>query len=281
MKNTPLKIALYGKGGIGKSTVAANLSVAFAKKNLKVLHIGCDPKGDSTRLLMGGKIPTVMEILQEIKTPNRDNYLYKGFMNIGCIEAGGPEPGRGCAGMAISTMMEELKYTDILQEHWDVEIYDVLGDVVCGGFSVPMRDNYVDAIYIVSSDEFMSIYAANNIIKSIRNFSSIEGPIFGGIIQNQRKEALGYDFLEVFAKKTNTSIVNKIPWAEEIVMSELEGKTLLEKYPHSENSLAFMKLADKIWNNREYTIPKALSSEEMEALSRELLKLKIENYSSK
>ena len=135
-----LKIAIYGKGGIGKSTISSNLSAIISKSGKKVLHVGCDPKGDSTRNLMGKKIPTVISILKEKNNLNREDIIYEGFNGIECVETGGPEAGIGCAGRGIITTMEELEDLEVFDEERDVIVYDVLGDVVCGGFAVPMRE---------------------------------------------------------------------------------------------------------------------------------------------
>lgn len=165
------RVAFYGKGGIGKSTIASNVSALLAMQGKKVLHIGCDPKADSTRLLCKERIKTVLEVLEEKDYPEREDLVYRSESGVWCVESGGPEAGNGCAGMGIITAMKELERIGVLEEDWDVIIYDVLGDVVCGGFSVPMRQGYVDRVYIVSSADFMSLYAANNILKGVVSYS--------------------------------------------------------------------------------------------------------------
>lgn len=276
LNNKNLKIAFYGKGGIGKSTIAANLSAAFSKLGLKVLHIGCDPKGDSTRNLTGRKIPSVLKVIQEKGTEIEEkDIIHFGFNGVACIEAGGPEAGMGCAGMGITTMAEELNNLGIFSKPWDVVIYDVLGDVVCGGFSVPMRKKFVDAVYIVSSSEFMSIYAANNIMKGVRRFSTGEKNLFGGIIHNRRNENSNDEIVRYFAEKSNTQVLEDIPFCNEIVFSELEGKTVVEKFPGSEACKTFMNLAKRIKENLNYNIPKAMEDIELEQLGREMLQMEI------
>ena len=171
------EIAIYGKGGIGKSTVCANLSVALAQAGLRVLQIGCDPKHDSTRLLTGGRsLPTVLDYLRDAPADRTraEDILGTGTLGIGCIEAGGPKPGVGCAGRGIISAFEFLE-RDRVKERYDAVLYDVLGDVVCGGFAVPIRREYAKAIFLVTSGEFMAIYAANNILRGIRNFDGSEG----------------------------------------------------------------------------------------------------------
>ena len=158
------QIALYGKGGIGKSTTSANLSAAFSEKNLSVMQIGCDPKHDSTRMLMHGRwIPTVLEQMYEKKDIKEEDIIFEGFGGVRCVEAGGPEPGIGCAGRGIIATFQLLEKMKAL--FGDVVVYDVLGDVVCGGFALPMRDGYAEEVYLVTSGELMSLYAANNISK--------------------------------------------------------------------------------------------------------------------
>ena len=181
------RIAFYGKGGIGKSTIASNISALLAMQGKKVLHIGCDPKADSTRLLCKKRIRTVLEVLEEKENPEREELIHRTESGVWCVESGGPEAGSGCAGLGIVTAMRELERLGILEEEWDAVVYDVLGDVVCGGFSVPMREGYVDKVYIVSSSDFMSLYAANNILKGVARYSD-ERNLFGGFVFNHIRD---------------------------------------------------------------------------------------------
>ena len=163
-----MRIAIYGKGGIGKSTVASNLSYTISKKGHRVLQIGCDPKSDSTRALLKGKVQTtVTEYMRNVPPSQRrlDDIVNIGSNGVMCIEAGGPKPGVGCAGKGIVGMFQTLEKMDCSSLEADTIIYDVLGDVVCGGFAVPMRSLYSDSIIIVTSGEYMSLFAANNIMK--------------------------------------------------------------------------------------------------------------------
>lgn len=167
------QIAIYGKGGIGKSTISANVSAALAAFNKKILQVGCDPKHDSTRLLMNGReVTTVLDYLKgtEPNDYNLADILFNGYRNVACVEAGGPEPGVGCAGRGILSTFKLLDDLGVKEMNFDYTIYDVLGDVVCGGFAVPIRREYADEIYVVTSGEYMSIYAANNILKGIKNY---------------------------------------------------------------------------------------------------------------
>ena len=170
------RIAVYGKGGIGKSTISANLSVALAHAGRRVLQVGCDPKHDSTRLLLGGaRLTTVLDYLRETKPTDRtlDEILVEGFAGVGCVEAGGPKPGVGCAGRGIISTFDLLEQFQ-LDRRYDTVVYDVLGDVVCGGFAVPIRNEYANVILVVTSGEFMSLYAANNILRGIRNYDGAD-----------------------------------------------------------------------------------------------------------
>lgn len=265
------KIAIYGKGGIGKSTISSNLSAIFSLKGKKVLHIGCDPKGDSTRNLIGRKITTVINQLKQKNEIGRADIIFKGFNGIECIETGGPEAGIGCAGRGIITAMEELEDMEVFEEERDIIVYDVLGDVVCGGFAVPMREKYADTIYIVTSSEFMSLYAANNIMKSIKNFSNDKDIKFGGIIYNQRSKNSRMDAVELFAEMTTTEIIGKIPYNKDIMRAELRGKTLAENYRQSEAYKNFEQLAEQILKNENNMIPEPLSEEKLEYLATQIL----------
>lgn len=216
MKDNCLKIAFYGKGGIGKSTISANISASFAKKGYRVLHIGCDPKADSTRTLMQRKIPTVLQQLAFKKTVQVEDIIYEGQYGVQCIEAGGPQAGNGCAGLGITTMMEELERLKVFDEDWDVITYDVLGDVVCGGFSVPMRKHYVDKVYVVTSAEYMALYAANNILKGVRRYSTLGKNMLGGIIHNHCRGDLERETVAEFAKRVQAPIIGEIAESEEI-----------------------------------------------------------------
>ena len=174
------KIAIYGKGGIGKSTTVANIAAAYSEDDKKVMVIGCDPKSDTTRTLCGKRIPTIVNTLKDNKSPELSDLVFEGFNQIKCVESGGPEPGVGCAGRGVIVAMKRLENLNAFDEEFDVILYDVLGDVVCGGFSVPLREDYADEVFIVSSGEYMSLYAANNISKGIKK---LKGNL-GGIICN-------------------------------------------------------------------------------------------------
>lgn len=241
-----LRIAFYGKGGIGKSTLASNVSVAFAKMGKKVLHIGCDPKSDSTRFFLNKRQRTVLEILEEKGEIKREEIVLEGKFGISCIETGGPKAGVGCAGLGISTTMKELEKIGILEEDWDVISYDVLGDVVCGGFAIPMRKHYVDKICIVTSADYMSLYAANNILNGIKNYQSSKNPLIGILIGNKINSESEKEIVEIFSKYTNIDIASLIKEDFSFKISDFERKLILEsdKFVNSEKEI--LDLANKI-----------------------------------
>lgn len=241
------QIAIYGKGGIGKSTISSNLSAALSKKNKKVLQIGCDPKHDSTRLLLGGrKINTVLDYIRDT-APDKyklGDILWEGYNGIHCVEAGGPNPGVGCAGRGILTTFDLLKRLHVKNKQYDIVLYDVLGDVVCGGFAVPLRHEYADEVYIVTSGEFMSIYAANNILRGLRNYDGTMKRV-GGLIFNKRGVEHEEERIKRFAEAVKLPICEVFPRSDEFTYSEKVGLPLVE-IKGSKVSNGFLNLADKV-----------------------------------
>ena len=271
--NDHLEIAVYGKGGIGKSTVSANLTVAAAMKGMKVLQIGCDPKHDSTRLLMHGEsIPTVLDVLRDKGEENavpedvlKTSPIQEGNIRIGGIEAGGPKPGVGCAGRGIISAFEFLGKNHIC-EQYDRIIYDVLGDVVCGGFAVPVRREYADAVFLVTSGEFMALYAANNILRGIRNFDGDKYKRVAGIIYNERKLEDEDGRVERFAKAVGLPILVKIPRSEAFAKAEEAKKTVMELDEAEEEKEKFLILAKMLEDGMELYSANPLSDEEHERI---------------
>ena len=257
------RLCIYGKGGIGKSTAAANLAAAFADSGKRTAVVGCDPKADSTRNLMGRKIPTVISRLGD----ESSEIAFHGYGGITCVEAGGPEPGTGCAGRGIIAALDEIRKKDLFLQH-DVVIYDVLGDVVCGGFSMPLRENVAEEVYLVTTSEFMSLYAANNICRGIRKYASMGSVRLAGIIYNERSSLSRPEIVEQFAKRLGSQVIGRIPLSTEISLAEAKKKTVVEYYPESTAADNFRKLAEKIWVHERKCIPTPFSEEELEELCR-------------
>ena len=263
------KIAFYGKGGIGKSTTAANVSAAMAERGLQVCQIGCDPKNDSTRLLLGHicKLP-VLNAVREADDEDEitlEMLAHEGYGGVRCVECGGPEPGVGCAGRGIIVALERLQALHAFDGQ-DVLLYDVLGDVVCGGFAVPIREGYATDIYIVSSGELMSLYAANNICKGIKRFAMRGQVRLGGIIGNSRRVPGERELLEVFAQRLGTRLVAFVPRSTVVNVAENHRQTVLEYAPESEQADVYRQLAETVLTNTELAVPRPMSFEELEAL---------------
>lgn len=251
-----LKIAVYGKGGIGKSTVTSNLAAAFAVLGKKVIQIGCDPKADSTMNLLGGvPVRSVMEYLRE-EEDDPENYEMiseRGFGDVLCIETGGPTPGLGCAGRGIIATFELLEELELFDtEKPDVVLYDVLGDVVCGGFAAPIREGYAQKVLIVTSGEKMALYAAGNINAAVANFKDRGYAKVEGIILNHRNVLDETEKVRRFADDNGLKILQEIPRSDDITRNEDAGKTAVEGDPESEVSKCFIELAQKLLNDDEY-----------------------------
>jgi len=268
------QIAIYGKGGIGKSTIASNLSMALLEQGFKVMQVGCDPKRDSTRSLTGGRlIPTVLETYRDFLRIGRDEYaislkdiVFEGQRGIYCVESGGPEPGVGCAGRGVLTainILRDLKAFDTYSV--DVVIYDVLGDVVCGGFAQPIREGYAREIYLVCSGAFMSLYAANNIAKGIRRLSRPGETGLAGIICNSSgNEPFERSMLSEYARSLGSNLIHFIPHSPIIQSCEVESSTVLVHSPKSTEAEAFRELARRVMENTKPVIPTPV--EELSAL---------------
>lgn len=245
-----VKIAVYGKGGIGKSTTTSNLSAAFSRMGYRVMQIGCDPKSDSTKNLMGGqKIPTVLDQIREKGSENieLEDIVFEGFNGVFCVEAGGPTPGIGCAGRGIITAFEKLEELGAYEVYQpDIVLYDVLGDVVCGGFAMPIRGGYADYVFIVTSGEMMAMFAATNIAHAIRNFGKRGYAKLAGFIQNSRNVENEDELVAKAAEENETQVVKIIPRDGAVQIAENDGMTVIEALPDSEMAKEYEDLAVRV-----------------------------------
>ena len=249
-----IRIAVYGKGGIGKSTTVSNVAAALSEMGLKVMQIGCDPKADSTILLCHGEaVPAVLDLYNRKKQALKlDDMIRIGYNGVICVEAGGPTPGLGCAGRGIIAtfqLLEDLKLFETYKP--DVVLYDVLGDVVCGGFAAPIREDYAEKVLIVTSGEKMALYAADNISKAVKNFEDRSYARVFGIVLNHRNVENETEKVETFAKEHGFDIVGEIPRSDEINRCEDQGKTVIEGNPESDISKCFYDLAEILWKDEE------------------------------
>lgn len=263
------QIAFYGKGGIGKSTTSQNTLAAMAELGQRIMIVGCDPKADSTRLMLHSKAQTsVLQLAAElgaVEDVELDQVLQDGYRGVKCVESGGPEPGVGCAGRGIITAInfleEEGAYEDL-----DFVSYDVLGDVVCGGFAMPIREGKAQEIYIVVSGEMMAMYAANNIARGVLKYAQSGGVRLGGLICNSRNTDREVELIEALAEKLNTQMIHFIPRDNVVQHAELRRMTVNEYAPDSQQAKEYAQLADKIVNNKKLTVPTPITMDELEAL---------------
>ena len=247
-----LRIAIYGKGGIGKTTTVSNLAVAFARLGKKVFQIGCDPKSDSTILHNNGKrILTVLDGIRLNKDQEED-LLIKGNDEVYCLESGGPLPGTGCAGRGIIAAFEKINELDLINKHKpDIILYDVLGDVVCGGFALPIRNGYADEVFVVTSGEMMSFYAASNIIRAIEVSSKFNKTKFKGLIVNKKNIENEDETILKASKEMNANIYFTFPRDKIVQEAEKENKTVVEAFPDSEMAKLYIELAKKILSDED------------------------------
>jgi nitrogenase iron protein NifH len=264
------KVAIYGKGGIGKSTTTQNTVAALGEMGKKVMVVGCDPKADSTRLLTGGLAQrTVLDTLRdEGEDIELEDVQRGGFGECRCTESGGPEPGVGCAGRGIITsinLLEQLGAYDDDQQ-LDYVFYDVLGDVVCGGFAMPIREGKAQEIYIVCSGEMMAMYAANNICKGIVKFAEAGGVRLGGLICNSRKVDNESELITELARRLGTQMVHFVPRDNDVQRAELQRQTVIEWKPECPQADEYRTLARNIDENDMFVVPTPLAVDELEQL---------------
>ncbi len=262
------QIAIYGKGGIGKSTTTQNLTAGLVERGNKVMVVGCDPKADSTRLLLGGLAQrTVLDTLRESgEDIELEDILKEGYGGTRCVESGGPEPGVGCAGRGIITSIGLLERLGAYTDDLDYVFYDVLGDVVCGGFAMPIREGKAKEIYIVASGEMMALYAANNISKGIARYAKQGGVRLGGIICNSRNVDRERELVAAFAKELGTQLIHLVPRDNEVQRAEIHKKTVIDHKPDVKQADEYRELARKIEENTQFVIPKPLSQERLEEI---------------
>jgi nitrogenase iron protein NifH len=262
------QIAFYGKGGIGKSTTSQNTLAALVELGQKILIVGCDPKADSTRLILHAKAQdTVLHLAAEagsVEDLELEDVVKIGYKDIKCVESGGPEPGVGCAGRGVITAINFLEengaYDDV-----DYVSYDVLGDVVCGGFAMPIRENKAQEIYVVMSGEMMALYAANNISKGILKYANSGGVRLGGLICNERQTDREYDLADALSKRLGSKLIHFVPRANIVQHAELRRQTVIEYAPDSAQADEYRQLANKIHNNSgNGVIPTPITMEELE-----------------
>jgi len=262
------QVAIYGKGGIGKSTTTQNLNAGLAEMGKKIMIVGCDPKADSTRLILGGLAQqTVLDTLREEgEDIDLDLILKPGYGGIRCVESGGPEPGVGCAGRGIITSITMLERLGAYTEDLDYVFYDVLGDVVCGGFAMPIREGKAKEIYIVASGEMMALYAANNIAKGVMKFANTGGVRLGGIICNSRNVDGEDELVSAFAKELGSQMIHFVPRDNMVQRAEINKKTVIEFDPACNQADEYRMLSRKIDGNDMFVIPKPLKQDRLEEI---------------
>ncbi|MDD5322683.1 MAG: nitrogenase iron protein [Methylococcales bacterium] len=265
--------AIYGKGGIGKSTTTQNLVSALAELGNNVMIVGCDPKADSTRLILHAKAQTtIMSLAAEagsVEDLELEDVLKAGYRGIKCVESGGPEPGVGCAGRGVITAINFLEEEGAYDDELDFVFYDVLGDVVCGGFAMPIRENKAQEIYIVCSGEMMAMYAANNIAKGIVKYANSGSVRLAGLICNSRETAREDELISALAEKIGTTMIHFVPRDNVVQRAEIRRMTVIEYEPEAKQAEEYRQLATKIRDNKNFVIPTPITMDELEELMME------------
>jgi len=268
------QIAIYGKGGIGKSTVASHLTYSLAERGMKVLQVGCSPKNDSTRSLLTHFPHTILDVLREKDfeydevAPEEIVYTsplrFPDGGRVYCAESGGPEPGVGCGGKGVIEAIETLTRQDIFEDFGlDVVIYDILGDVVCGGFSLPIRQGYARETYVVASGELEALYQVTNVSKAIKRFEKRSGAKLGGLVINLRRVANEREMVRDFADRIGTQIIGIIPYSQTVKECGGEGKTVFAGAPDSDEAALYRQIGEAVYNNTDLTIPRTMDFEEL------------------
>ncbi len=266
------QIAFYGKGGIGKSTTQQNTAAALASQGNQIMVVGCDPKADCTRLLLRGhRQMSVLDTIRELGDAEHvtlDRVVAKGYGDVRCVESGGPEPGVGCGGRGVITAIQTLERLGAYEEDLDFVFYDVLGDVVCGGFAMPIREGYAEEIYIVCSGEYMALFAANNISKGVQKFAQRGYVRLGGLICNSRMVENEYELVEEFARRLNTQMIHFVPRSKDVQRAEINKKTVLDYDENLPQAGEYLAMAKKISENERFDIPTPITQDELEDLMR-------------
>lgn len=264
------QIAFYGKGGIGKSTTQQNTAAALASIGNGIMVVGCDPKADCTRLLLRGvRQPSVLDQLRDSADDvSLESVIAKGYGDVKCVESGGPEPGVGCGGRGVITAIQTLERLGAYEDDLDYVFYDVLGDVVCGGFAMPIREGYAEEIYIVCSGEYMALFAANNICKGIKKFAERGYARLGGLVCNSRLVENEYEMVEAFAKRLNTQMIHFLPRSRDVQRAEINKKTVIDYDKELPQAGEYITLANKINENEMFSIPTPITQDELEDLMR-------------
>jgi nitrogenase iron protein NifH len=270
MRNPSMRqIAFYGKGGIGKSTTQQNTMAAMAEQGKRIMIVGCDPKADSTRLMLHAKAQTsVLSLAAErgsVEDVELEEVVREGYRGVRCVESGGPEPGVGCAGRGVITSINFLEQNGAYED-LDYVIYDVLGDVVCGGFAMPIREKKAQEIYVVTSGEMMAMYAANNIARGVLKYAHSGGVRIGGLICNSRQVDNERELIEELARRLNTQMIHFLPRDKVVQHAELRRMTVLEYDPEAPMTEEYRTLAEKIDENEMKTIPTPISMDDLEQL---------------
>jgi len=266
------QIAFYGKGGIGKSTTQQNTAAALASLGNKIMVVGCDPKADCTRLLLRGKRQmSVLDTLREVgpEKVTLESVVTEGYGHTKCVESGGPEPGVGCGGRGVITSIQLLEKLGAYTEDLNYVFYDVLGDVVCGGFAMPIREGYAEEIYIVCSGEYMALFAANNISKGIEKFAKRGYARLGGLVCNSRMVENEYELVNEFAKRLNTKLIHFVPRSKDVQRAEINKQTVIDYDKELPQAAEYITLANEIVENKDFTVPTPITQDELEDLMRE------------